>query len=157
MKKFIRGIGCTLLIFAVIIFFITAKKEDIPQNTKSNDNRPPEIKYPRAYRMTHLHKPDNSDEVLVRKGKWLPKPVYIEAQKWLWVEFLNKNIPDDRAYIRCSSWPEKIEEAKVTLKQLNTAEQAFPDETLCRYFDIMLPPDSKMSSATVLFLSTQMR
>ncbi|MHB1350318.1 MAG: hypothetical protein ACYCYR_10645 [Desulfobulbaceae bacterium] len=143
--------------FAVIVVIVILSASlPMPNRTKKPVSSPttPKVEWPRAYRETL--KPDREEFVYPGKDKWLAEPVHVPGLHWFWFNFVDQNISDDRAYVRCANAQEGLGDAEVVLLHINDPKATFSD-TGCRYFDIKLPPDTKVGNPVVSFRISKMR
>ncbi|AKM84266.1 TPA: hypothetical protein DCZ46_02870 [Candidatus Campbellbacteria bacterium] len=159
MKRISWGWPTTLVVIAVIVILTASlpmpsctkkvKVGDSPSVTSGS-----EIEWPRAYKETV--NPDREEFVYPGKDMWLEEPVYVSGLHWAWFDFVDKNISDDRMYVRCANVPENLDNAKVRMINANSNQDPFPGITGCRYFDMKLPPDTRVGNPVVSFRISKM-
>lgn len=155
MKTIHWGWPTTIVVLMTIVILTASlpmpsctKKEDPSEATTTK------VEWPRAYLETV--NPDHEEFVYPGKDMWLPSPVHVSKGHWFWFDFVDQNISDDRMYVRCANAPEGLESAEVSLLHINNPESTF-NNTGCRYFDMKLPPDTRVGNPVVSFRISEMR
>lgn len=160
-KKNIYRVVIILTIVLVVMIIMNKcensrdeNKKTVSFNKKTTYVKP--IEWPRDYRET-LKNPDKNISVYPKKDAWLQAPINVSGMNWFWFDLVDKNASDDRAYVRCASKPEGLMSAEVEIVNLNGNKRPFGIITSCRYFDIKLPPDTKLENPQISFRIKKMR
>ncbi|MDD2934922.1 MAG: hypothetical protein PHX25_00410 [Candidatus Pacebacteria bacterium] len=153
MKTITWGWPTTIVVLLVIV--ILTASLPMPSCTKdSPESATPKVEWPRAYLETI--NPDREEFVYPAKDEWLAEPVHVPKGHWGWFNFVDQNISDDRVYVRCANALEGLDGAEVILWNINSPKEIFSN-TGCRYFDMKLPPDTRVGNPVVSFRISKMR
>ena len=156
MKNLLIFITVLASIWGVTIYWGPKK---IPKKTPPKKQKTEHVvkkkNLPKAWLVTHepYSTPEKVEKGLATRGNWLRKPIHIQSQKIFWVEFEKKQL-DDSVYIKCSHKRQRLKSAKIKRVNLNSMKEKYTDSS-CRFFDVMIPPFSKTSSAIVVFSITR--